>query len=160
MGSASVRRMLRGGIAERGLSAHKALALLALIDRSNADGVAGPSQCLLSEDLGIARPTVQAALGRLLAIGGIVEEEPVGRGVPRGIVRRLSPGAGREISMQRPLGCRGVLRLPRRGRSLRWLKGTGSTGLCCVGSLAARRSPSGGRGDPGRPLTRRGDSGR
>jgi len=68
--------MLRGGIAELGLSAHEALVLLALLDHSNSEGVAWPSQYTLADELGMARSTVQGSLGRLLAAGHIVEHEP------------------------------------------------------------------------------------
>ncbi|MFT4282521.1 helix-turn-helix domain-containing protein [Microbacterium sp.] len=55
---------------------HEGWVLVALVDRADSDGISWPSQLRLAADLGIARSTVQLALGRLLEVGAIVEHEP------------------------------------------------------------------------------------
>lgn len=76
MARITTRWLVRGGLQQLGLSAHEGLVLIALIDRADRDGISWPSQLRLAADLGIARSTVQAVLGRLLDIGAIVEHEP------------------------------------------------------------------------------------
>lgn len=101
MARITVRRMLRGGIAERVLSAHDALVLLALIDRADHEGIAWPSQYTLAADLGMARSTVQAALSRLLEAGEIVEHEPgrQGRSTRYRVVSQLARHSGQLVAL-------------------------------------------------------------
>lgn len=70
------RWLARGGLRALGLSMHEGWVLFALIDRADKDGIAWPSQLRIAADLGIARSTVQEALGRLRDVGAIVEHEP------------------------------------------------------------------------------------
>jgi len=70
------RWLLRGGIATLGLNQSDGLVLLAIVDRANEQGIAWPSQYKLATDLGIARSTVQAALGRLVEHELLLEHEP------------------------------------------------------------------------------------
>lgn len=68
--------LARGGLRDLGLSTHEGWVLLALVSRANKDGIAWPSQLRISADLGIARSTVQDALGRLREVGAVEEHEP------------------------------------------------------------------------------------
>lgn len=75
MARITTRWLLRGGIAELGLSAVEGLVLCALLDHVNASGITWVPQKHLSRDLKIARSTVQLALARMVDLGVLVEHE-------------------------------------------------------------------------------------
>jgi DNA-binding MarR family transcriptional regulator len=75
------RWLLRGGIAQLGLTASEGLVLLAIVDHADAGGIAWPSQYTLAAELGLARSTVQNSLTRLLERGVLVEHEPGRQGL-------------------------------------------------------------------------------
>lgn len=101
MARISPRRLLRGGIGDLGLSAHDALVLLALVDYADTAGIAWPSQYTLARDLGLARSTVQGALGRLVAAGVVVEHEPgrQGRSTRYRVVVQLARHPGQLVAV-------------------------------------------------------------
>jgi predicted transcriptional regulator len=75
----SPRWLLRGGIAELGLSQSEALVLLKLLDHLEK-GVAWSPQTHMSQELGIARSTVQEAIEWLARCRAVVELEQGRRG--------------------------------------------------------------------------------
>lgn len=88
--------MLRGGLADLPINPSDKLVLLALVDRADGNGVSFPSQYTLAADLGLARSTIQEALGRLLEIGIIIEHEPgrQGRSTRYRIAEQLARSPG------------------------------------------------------------------
>lgn len=67
----TIRWLLRGGIAQLGLTPHEASVLMYLIDRGDRDGRSFPSQVRMARELGQGRRGVQNALARLEDIGAI-----------------------------------------------------------------------------------------
>ncbi len=75
MARLSSRWLLRGGIAELGLTQSEALVLLALLDHAEGD-ISWIKQTHLQKHLGIARSTVQEAQARLIDLGVLEVHEP------------------------------------------------------------------------------------
>lgn len=71
MARMTIRWLLRGGIAQLGLTPHEASVLMYLIDRGDRDGRSFPSQVRMAKELGQGRRGVQNALTRLEDIGAI-----------------------------------------------------------------------------------------
>lgn len=71
MARMTIRWLLRGGIAQLGLTPHEAGVLMYLIDRGDRDGRSFPSQVRMARELGQGRRGVQNALTRLQDIGAI-----------------------------------------------------------------------------------------
>lgn len=71
MARMTIRWLLRGGIAQLGLTPHEASVLMYLIDRGDRDGRSFPSQVRMAKELGQGRRGVQNALTHLEDIGAI-----------------------------------------------------------------------------------------
>lgn len=68
--------LLRGGMQQLGLSQSEALILLTLLDHLGRDGLTWCPQRKMSQDLHVARSTVQSAEKRLRELGAIIEHVP------------------------------------------------------------------------------------
>ena len=75
MATITIDWLLRGGIAQLGLTSGQATVLMAMIKHRNSVGLTQPSQVRLAADLGLSRQGVQNALGRLRDLGAIIEVE-------------------------------------------------------------------------------------